>query len=210
MDERLDRDGPVDGTTLDSRVLLGIAAAIPAGATHGAIVGAGCGFLVGLFPYLIGWIITAPLYALAGALLGSFSAAIVGAVGAASRSIELGGLAGGGVGGAVGLALLAWIWLAPATPPPFGPGRPINPAATAEEEEKLERDYLRWTTEQDQGARGGLTLFLAVPITLCVLAAAWAAARRLACRHLEWAGESRRSGPTEPLCGRCDKAIPRP
>jgi hypothetical protein len=157
VDERLGEVGPVEEPTCDSRVLDGVATAIPAGAGYGALVGAGSGFLVGLFPYLIGWIITAPLYASAGALLGSVAAAIVGSVGAASRSAEVGGLAGVTAGAVLGLALLAMIWPAPATPPPFGPGRPINPAATAEEERAMERDYLRWLDEQDRSERWGLT-----------------------------------------------------
>ena len=47
----------------------------------------GTGFLVGLlFPYPIGWIITAPLYALAGALLGMLAASVVGAVRASASA----------------------------------------------------------------------------------------------------------------------------
>lgn len=167
-----------------------MATALPAGATYGALTGAGCGFLVGLlFPYLIGWIITAPLYALAGALLGMLAASVVGAVGAATRSVAAGGLAGGGAGLALGLALLASFWRAPPTPMPFGPGRPINPAASADEEERLEQNHRAWQAEQDEGERGAATLFLAVPATLCVLLASWGSARRLAVCYLEWAGD---------------------
>ena len=83
--------------------------------------------------------------------------------------VKVGCLAGAGTGLVLGLALLAAVLLAPARPPPFGPGQPINPAAEADEEQTLERDYLRWMAEQDQGERGGLILFFVLPVTLCAI-----------------------------------------
>ena len=137
-----------------SSLLLGATTAMPAGTKYGAVVGAGCGLLWGLIWYPFVVLFTIPIYALAGALLGMLSAVIVGAVAAAARSVKVGALAGVGVGLALGAALLAEACLAPATPPPFGPGLPINPAASADEERTLERDYLLWMAEQDRGERG--------------------------------------------------------
>ena len=120
-------------------------------------------------------------------LLGALSAALVGTASAAAQSVRAGWLAGGGSSLALGLILLAAACLAPATPPPFGPGRPINPAADADEERTLEQEYLKWKAEQDAGERGGFIIVFAVPATLCAFASAWGASRRLRSRHPEWA-----------------------
>ena len=137
--------GPGRGSSL----VLGAAAAIPAGTKYGALVGAGSGFLWGMFWYPFVLVFTIPVYALAGVLLGALAAALVGAVSVAARSVKAGWLAGSGAGLALGLTLVAGASLAPPMPPPFGPGRPINPAADADEERTLERNYLLWMAEQD-------------------------------------------------------------
>ena len=113
----------------------------------------------------------------------ALAAALVGAASAVARSVRTGCLIGTGTGLALGCWLLVATYLAPATPPPFGPGRPINPAADADKERALERDYLRWMAEQDQGERGGFLLLIALPATLCALTSAWGAAWRLKYRH---------------------------
>ena len=171
-------------------LLLGAAAALPAGMTYGALVGAGSGCLWGMLWYPFVLFFTIPVYALAGVLIGALAAVLVGTVSAAARSVKAGWCAGCGAGLALGLALLAGACLAPPRPPPFGPGQPINPAADADEERTLERNYLIWKAEQDQGERGAFILFIALPATLCAQASAWGAARRLASRHPKWAGAS--------------------
>jgi hypothetical protein len=146
------------------------------------------------YPFVL--FFTIPVYSLAGALLGAVSAALVGAVSAATRSVRAGQVAGGVAGLALGLALLAGACLAPARSPPFGPGRPINPAADEAEERTLEQNYLRWMAEQDQGERGAFIILLALPTTLCALTSTWGAARRLGSRHREWIED--RAGPAPP------------
>ena len=100
-------------------------------------------------------------------LIGALAGMLVGTVSAAARSVKAGWFAGGGAGLTLGVALLAGACLAPPRPPPFGPGRPINAAADADEERTLERNYLLWMAEQDQGERGAFILFIALPATLC-------------------------------------------
>jgi hypothetical protein len=109
--------------------------------------------------------------------------------------VKAGWLAGGGAALALGITLVAGACLAPATPPTFGPGQRINPAADADEERNLERDYLLWKAEWDRSVRVAFVLFFALPATLCALTSAWAAARRLRTRHPEWVGASVRSSP---------------
>jgi hypothetical protein len=183
MGELPDTVGPDTEPGGRSSLLLGSAEAIPAGMLFGALAGAGSGCLWIIFWYPFVLFFTIPVYALAGALLGALSATIVGTAGAASRSVKVGCLAGAGTGLVLGLALLAAVLLAPAKPPPFGPGQPINPAAEADEEQTLERDYLRWMAEQDQGERGGLILFFVLPVTLCAISSACGAAWRLGPRR---------------------------
>jgi hypothetical protein len=108
------------------------------------------------YPFVL--FFTILVYALAGALIGALSAALVGAVSATARSVKAGQLAGGGAGLALGLALVAGACLAPATRPPFGPGRPINPAADADEERTLEQNCLLYMAEQDRGERGAFVI----------------------------------------------------
>jgi H+/Cl- antiporter ClcA len=136
------------------------------------------------YPFLL--FFTVPFYALAGVLLGAFTAALVGAVSAAAQSVKAGWLAGGLAALALGLTLFAGACLAPYTPPTFGPGQRINPAADADDERILERDYLQWKAEWDKGLRVAFVLFVALPATLCALASAWAARRPLRTRHPEW------------------------
>jgi hypothetical protein len=176
-------------------MLLAVAAAIPTGTKYGALVGAGYVSLwcVFLYPFLLYFAI--PIYALAGGLLGALSAAIVGAVSARARSVKAGRLVGGAAGLVLGLALLARACLAPARPPPIGPGRPINPAADVDEERKLERDHLLWMAEQDRGERGAFVIFVALPATICALTSAWSAGRRLGSRHPELDGDRVGSAP---------------
>lgn len=174
-------------------MLFGVAAAIPAGMKCGALVGSGSALLWSIFWYPFVLLFTIPVYASAGAFLGALSAAIVGAVSVRARSVKAGVLAGGGASLVLGLALLARVCLAPATPPPFGPGRPINPAADVDEERKLEQNYLVWMAEQDRGERGAFVIFFALPATICALTSACSAGRRLAARHPELVGD--RVGP---------------
>jgi hypothetical protein len=196
-DTQLDEQHSEFGTDREpghgSSVLLGAVAAVAAGTKYGALVGVGSGLVWGMFWYPFVLFFTVPAYALAGALLGALTAALVGAVGAAVRSVKAGGLAGGGAALALGLTLVAGACLAPPTPPPFGPGRPINAAADPDEERTLERNHLRWMAEQDQGLRGGFILFLALPATLCAMTSAWAAARRLGNLHPEWVRDPRKA-----------------
>ena len=189
MDEQPIELGPDRGPGRRPYLLLGAAVAVPAGTKYGALVGAGNGFLWGMFWYPFVLFFTIPAYALAGALLGAVAAALVGAVSAAARSVKAGWLAGGSAGLALGLTLLAGACLVPATPPPFGPGRPINPAAEADEERTLERNYLLWMAEQDHGERVAFVLLFALPATLCTVTSAWGAARQLGSRHPEWIGD---------------------
>jgi hypothetical protein len=186
VDEQLSEFGPDGQPARTPPLLLGAATAIPAGMKYGAFVGAGCACLWGMVWYPFVLFFTIPVYALAGVLIGAVAAVLVGTVSAAARSVKAGWFAGGGAGLALGFALLAAACLAPPTPPPFGPGRPINPAADADEERTLERNYVQWMAEQDQGERGGFIVFIALPATLCAQAAAWGAARRLRSRHPEW------------------------
>jgi hypothetical protein len=139
------------------------------------------------YPFVLFFMI--PAYALAGALLGALAAALVGTVSAATRSVRAGWLAGGSASLALGLTFLAGACLVPATPPPFGPGRPINPAADSEEERTLERNYLLWMAEQDHGERVAFVLLVALPATLCTVTSAWGATRQLGSRHPEWIGD---------------------
>jgi hypothetical protein len=162
---------------------------------YGALVGAASGCLWAMVWYPFVLFFTIPAYALAGVLIGALAAVLVGTVSAAARSVNAGWFAGGLAGLALGLALLAGACLAPPRPQPFGPGRPINPAADAEEEKTLERNYLVWMAEQDQGERGAFILFIAIPATLCAQASAWGAAWRLRSRHPEWVGASAGSAP---------------
>jgi hypothetical protein len=171
---------------------------MPAGVKYGVVVGVVSGLLWGLIWYPFVLLVTVPVYALAGALLGSLAAALVGASASAARSVMVGRLVGGCAGLALGLVLTAWACLAPATPPPFGPGRPINPAAGADEERALEKDYLRWLADQDRGERGALVVFLAVPATLCALASTWGPARRLRSLRPEQAGGLVDPSPSKP------------
>ena len=195
VDEQLSEFGADRGPGRTPGLLLGIAAAIPAGATYGALVGAGSACLWGIFWYPFVLYFTIPVYALAGVLIGALAGVLVGTVSAAARSVNAGWFAGGGTGLALGLALLAGACLAPPRPPPFGPGRPINAAADADEEQTLERNYLLWMAEQDQGERGGFIVFIALPATLCAQASAWGAARRLRSRYPEWVGVKAGSAP---------------
>ena len=190
VDKQLSEFGSDRGPGRTPPLLVGSAAAIPAGMKYGALVGAGSGCLWGIFWYPFVLFFTIPVYALAGVLIGALAGVLVGAVSAAARSVKAGWFAGGGAGLALGLTLVAGACLAPPTPPPFGPGRPINPAADADEERTLERNYLLWMAEQDQGERGAFILFIALPATLCAQASAWGAARRLRSRHPEWVGAS--------------------
>jgi MFS family permease len=195
VDEQPREFGPDRGPGRRSSLLIGAAAAMPAGTKYGALVGAGCGFLWGTFWYPFLLFFAVPVYALAGVLLGALAAALVGVVSATVRSVKAGWLAGSGASLALGLTLLVGAYLAPPTPPPFGPGRPINPAADADEERTLERNYLLWMAEQDQGVRGGFILLFVLPATLCALTSAWAAARQLGTRHPEWVGTRVGSAP---------------
>jgi hypothetical protein len=182
LDKQLSEFGPDRGPGRTPPLLVGTAAAIPAGMKYGALVGAGSGCLWGIFWYPFVLFFTIPVYALAGVLIGALTGVLVGTVSAAARSVKAGWFAGGGAGLAVGLALLAGACLAPARPPPFAPGQPINPAADADEERILEQNYLLWMAEWDQGERGAFILFVALPATLCAQASAWGAARRLRSR----------------------------
>ena len=177
----------------------GTAAAIPAGMMYGALVGVGSACLWGIFWYPFLLYVPIPVYALAGVLIGA-PVVLVGTVSAAARSVNAGWFAGVGAGLALGLALLAGACLAPPRPPPFGPGRPINAAADADEEQTLERNYLLWMAEQDRGERGGFIVFIALPATLCAEASAWGAARRLRSRHPEWVGVKAGSAPPRLAC----------
>jgi hypothetical protein len=199
MNERPSELGFDRGSGRRSSLLLGAASAMTAGTKYGALVGAGSGLLWGMFWYPFVLFFTIPVYALAGVLLGALAAALVGAVSAAARSVKAGWLAGSGAGLALGLTLYAGAWLAPSTPPPFGPGRPIDPGADANKELTLERNYLVWMAEQDESDRGAFVLLVAIPATLCAITSAWAAARRLGTRHPEWVGASASSAPP-PAC----------
>jgi hypothetical protein len=140
------------------------------------------------YPFVL--FFTVPIYSLAGALVGALTAALVGAVSVAARSVVAGWLAGVVVGLALGFVLIVGAMRAPASPPPFGPGRPINPAANADEERELERNYVQWKAEQDQGERGGFIILLALPATLCALTSTCGAAWSLRSRHTEWIKDS--------------------
>jgi hypothetical protein len=188
LDEQSRNFGPDKAPGRGPAMLLCTAAAIPAGAKCGALVGVGSGPLLGLFLYPFVAVVAIPFYALAGALLGALSAAIVGAVSAGARSVSVGRLAGVGASLALGIALISAAYLAPPRRPPFGPGQPINAAAGPEEEQRLERDYLAWMAEQDEGERGGFIIFIALPAMICALASAWIAGRRLRYRHPEMVG----------------------
>ncbi|MBI3468145.1 MAG: hypothetical protein HY000_34500 [Planctomycetes bacterium] len=71
-------------------------------------------------------------------------------------------------------------------PTVFGPGRPINPGATAEEERQLEKDYGAWQVEMIENDRWACVIWFVFPITLCVVLATLGASRRLGRRHPEW------------------------
>ena len=189
MDERAGHVNPPRGPGFRPSLLIGVAGAIGAGAKYGALVGAGCGFLWCMFWYPFVLFFTIPVYSLAGAVLGALSAGFVVAVSAAARSVKAGWIAAGVSSLALGLALISGASLAPTTPPPFGPGRPINPAADEDQERTLERNYLLWMAEQDQGERGAFVLLFALPATLCALTSGCCAAWRLGSRHPRWVGE---------------------
>src|SRR5262249_47442887 len=125
------------------RAIAGAGVGLPVGAAYGAITGACCGFPVGLLSYGVAWIITCPLYGLAGGVLGLLAGAIVGAAGGAAGSVRVGAMAGYGAGFVLGLVLLAWSWVAAEEAGGPEPNGPINSAATAEEERELERRYAR-------------------------------------------------------------------
>jgi hypothetical protein len=169
-----------EGTWSD-RAIAGAEVGLTVGTAYGAIMGACCGLPVGLL-YGAAWIITCPLYGLAGAVLGLAAGAIVGAAGGAMRSARVGAVAGCGAGFVLGLVLLAWSRSVAVEAGGPEPSEPINPAATAEEESELERRYAQWRAERVAEERSGLVVLAVAPAILSVImascGAAWALRRR--------------------------------
>ena len=170
----------------------GAAVGLAAGIVYGGVTGVCCGVPPGLFYIRTAWVITCPLYGLAGAALGGATGAIAGAAGLSARSAWVTALTGCALALALGVGLTSWAWQAAAATYPPVRGR-INPAATDEEEAELQRQHQIWLDEQVAGERGGLILFLVAPATLCVLVATLGATCRVA-------RETRRKG-TRPAAG---------
>lgn len=174
------------------RAVKGAVLGFPPGAICAAITGACWGVLLGLTPlfWYVGWfvgcILCVLLYTPLGALLGMFVGAIVGAAGAVARSAVAGAIVGGGLALVIGWLLVVGAWTA-AGEPAGVPIEPINPGATAEEEQQLKQDYAAHQVQNVNNDQWLLLFGIVPPAVLCILLATLGAAVRLGYRRSVWA-----------------------